>query len=77
MKAAGVTNIKLNNLSDYLDHNTCATFAVMATKYYFDRFRDNIQPEMKDVPKFKKALANIIKRKKKKKYKSSHTDYIR
>ena len=78
MKAAGVTNIKLNNLSDYLDHNTCAAFAVMATKYYFDRFRDNgTNPEMKDVPKFKKALANIIKRKEEKKYKSSHTDYIR
>jgi hypothetical protein len=39
MTALGVTNIKLNNLSDKLDHNTCAPFAVMATKFYFDRFK--------------------------------------
>jgi hypothetical protein len=29
---------------------------------------------MKDVPKFKKALANIIKKKEEKKYKESHHD---
>ena len=78
MKALGVTKIKLNNLSDHLDHNTCAAFAVMATKFYFDRFKkhgDN--PKMKDVPKFKKALANIIKKKEEKKYMESHHDNAR
>ena len=78
MKSIGVTKIKLNNLSDHLDHNTCAAFAVMATKFYFDRFKkhgDN--PKMKDVPKFKKALANIIKKKEEKKYKESHHDHAR
>jgi len=32
MKAAGVEHIVLNNLSDNLDHNTCAGFAVLASK---------------------------------------------
>lgn len=78
MKALGVTKIKLNNLSDYLDHNTCAAFAVMATKFYFDRFKNHgDNPKMKDVPKFKKALAGIIKKKEEKKYKASHNDSIR
>lgn len=78
MKGLGVSQIKLNNLSDYLDHNTCAAFAVMATKFYFDRYKKNGQnPKMKDVPKFKKALANIIKKKEEKKYKASGNDYAR
>lgn len=78
MKGLGVTQIKLNNLSDFLDHNTCAAFAVMATKFYFDRFKKNGEnPKMKDVPKFKKALANIIKKKEEKKYKASGNDGIR
>jgi hypothetical protein len=69
IKALGVKDIKLNNLSDHLDHNTCAAFAVMATKYYFDRFKDKGKnPKMKDVPKFKKMLANIVKKKEEKKY---------
>lgn len=78
MKALGVTKIKLNNLSDYLDHNTCAVFAVMATKFYFDRFKNKgDNPQMKDVPKFKKALAGIIRKKEEKKYKASGHDGIR
>lgn len=78
MQALGVTKIKLNNLSDYLDHNTCAAFAVMATKFYFDRFKNHgDNPKMKDVPKFKKALAGIIKKKEEKKYKASGNDGIR
>ncbi len=75
MKALGVKNIKLNNLSDYLDHNTCAIFAVLSTKYFFDRFRDKGEnPKMKDVPKFKKMLSNIIKKKEEKKYLSGGAD---
>ncbi|MCB0507059.1 MAG: hypothetical protein R2739_07880 [Chitinophagales bacterium] len=78
MKSLGVTKIKLNNLSDKLDHNTCAPFAVLATKFYFDRFKkhgDN--PKMKDVPKFLKSLSNIVKRKEEKKYLESGKDGIR
>lgn len=78
MKSLGVTKIKLNNLSNHLDHNTCAAFAVMATKYYFDRFKNKgDNPKMKDVPKFKKALAGIIRKKEEKKYKASGNDNAR
>jgi hypothetical protein len=65
----------LNNLSDYLDHNTCAIFAVLSTKYFFDRYKDKGEnPKMKDVPKFKKMLSNIIKKKEEKKYLSGGAD---
>jgi hypothetical protein len=78
MKALGVTKIKLNNLSDHLDHNTCAAFAVLATKYYFDRFvKHGSNPKMKDVPGFKKALAGIAKKKEEKKYMTFHHDNAR
>ena len=50
MKKNGVVDIKLNNLSDRLDHNTCALFAVAATKAFFDRYRDHGKnPKMKDL----------------------------
>ncbi|HXH20107.1 MAG TPA: hypothetical protein VNJ07_13610 [Chitinophagales bacterium] len=69
MKSLGAEHVKLNNLSDRLDHNTCAAFAVLATKYYFDRFRDKGEnPKMKDVPRFKKFLVGFVKRKEEKKY---------
>jgi len=77
MKALGVEKIKLNNLSDYLDHNTCAIFAVLSTKYYFDRFKNKgANPKMKDVPKFKKMLSNIIKKKEEKKYLAGGEDIV-
>lgn len=69
MKAHGAKNVKLNNLSDQLDHNTCAAFAVLATKYYFNRFvKKGDNPKMKDVPRFKKFLAGFLKRKTEKQY---------
>ncbi len=69
MKTLGAENVKLNNLSDRLDHNTCAAFAVLATKYYFNRFRDKGKnPKMKDMPGFKKFLVGFVKRKEEKKY---------
>lgn len=77
MKSLGADKIKLHNLSDNLDHNTCALFAVLATKYFFDRYKkkgDN--PKMKDVPKFKLALANIVKKKEEEKYRKSGEDNI-
>lgn len=78
MRALGVTNIKLNNLSDKLDHNTCAPFAVMATKFFFDRFKNKgDNPKMKDVPGFKRALSNIVKKKEEKKYLETGQDGIR
>ena len=59
----GKTDIKLNNLSDHLDHNTCAAFAVLATKAFFDRYRKHgSNPKMKDLSKFKKFLVGFAKR---------------
>lgn len=75
MKSLGVNSIKLKNLSDQLDHNTCALFAVLSTKYFFDRYRKHgSNPKMKDVPRFKNALANIVKKKEEQKYLNSHQD---
>jgi hypothetical protein len=66
---------KLNNLSDHLDHNTCAAFAVMATKFYFDRFKKHGEnPKMKDTPKFIKSISKMIMKKEEKKYLSSKQD---
>lgn len=77
MKKLGVQNIKLNNLSNYLDHNSCAAFAVLATKHYFDRFvKKSENPKMKDVPAFKKMLMGILKRKMEKKYKKEGSDFL-
>jgi alpha/beta superfamily hydrolase len=75
MKALGAEHLKLNNLSDKLDHNTCAAFTVLATKYYFNRFRDKGKnPKMKDLPRFKKFLVGFVKRKEEKKYAAEGRD---
>lgn len=75
MKALGVKQIKLNNLSDKLDHNTCAAFAVLSTKYFFNRYKRNGKnPKMKDVPGFKKFLIGFVKRKEEKKYLAERAD---
>ncbi len=75
MKKLGVTQIRLNNLSDKLDHNTCAAFTVLSAKYYFDRFRkDGKNPELKDIPPFKKFLINFAKRDVEKEYSKTKID---
>ncbi|HAP69672.1 MAG TPA: hypothetical protein DCR04_08100 [Flavobacteriales bacterium] len=75
MKAAGVEDIVLNNLSDNLDHNTCAGFAVLATKAYFDRFKKKGKnPKMKEMTPFKKWVRNIVKRKVEKEFKEAGKD---
>ena len=69
MKQNGVANIRLNNLSDKLDHNTCAAFAVLAMKYYFDRFRkDGKNPKMKDLSPFKRFIIGFLRRSEERKY---------
>jgi len=76
MTALGAKNVKLNNLSDRLDHNTCAAFAVLSTKYFFNRFKkhgDN--PKMKDVPAFKRFLVGFVKRKTEKQYIKDGSDH--
>jgi hypothetical protein len=76
MKEAGVNNIKLKNLSDRLDHNTCAAFAVLSTKAFFDRYRKHGKnPKMKDLPPIKKMFANIVKKKIEKEYVKDGRDH--
>lgn len=75
MKALGATQIRLNNQSDFLDHNTCAAFTVLSTKYFFNRYKKKgNNPKMKDVPPFKKFLVGFVKRKEEKKYLSQGRD---
>jgi len=74
--ARGKKDIKLNNLSDHLDHNTCAAFAVLATKAFFDRYRDHGKnPHMKDLSPIKKFIAGFVKRKIEKEYIRDHRDH--
>lgn len=75
MRALGATDVRLNNLSDRLDHNSCAAFAVLATKYFFNRFRDKgNNPHMKDLPLFKKFLVGFVKRAEERKYARNKKD---
>ena len=75
MRKNGVTQIRLNNLSDKLDHNTCAAFAVLAMKHYFNRFRkDGKNPKMLDLPWLKKFLIGFVKRKEEKNYQKTQAD---
>ncbi|MCO5232828.1 MAG: alpha/beta hydrolase [Chitinophagales bacterium] len=39
MKKQGAKNIKIKNLSNIFDHNECAMFAVIETKFFFDNIR--------------------------------------
>ncbi len=76
MNKNGKKDIKLNNLSPQLDHNTCALFAVMATVGFFDRFKKHGEnPKMKDVPAFKKMLLGIVKKQEEKKYAETKSDH--
>lgn len=75
MSQLGAEAVKLRNLSDELDHNTCAAFAVLATKSYFDRFKKKGKnPKMKDIPGFKKFLIGFVKRSEERKYRKERKD---
>ena len=75
MTARGIEHITLNNLSDELDHNTCAAFTVLATKYYFDRFKKKGKnPKMKEMPPFKRWIRNMVKRKVEKEFRQAGKD---
>ncbi len=75
MKALGAENVVLKNHSDALDHNTCAAFAVLATKHFFDRFKKKGEnPKLKDVPASLQTFVNMIKKKEEKKYLESGKD---
>ena len=71
----GAEHVKLNNLSNYLDHNTCAGFAVLASKYFFDRFKKKGKnPKMKEMPPFKKWVRKTITKKIEKDFRKTGKD---
>lgn len=68
--------VKLNNQSDYLDHNTCAAFTVLATKYFFDHYKKKGKnPKMKEMPPFKKWVREIVKKKIEKQFRKDGKDH--
>ena len=74
--AKGKKDIKLLNLSDHLDHNTCAAFAVLSMKAFFDRYyKHGSNPKMKELTPFKKFLVGFVKRKIEKQYVKNHSDH--
>ncbi|MCW3124513.1 MAG: hypothetical protein JWO03_171 [Bacteroidetes bacterium] len=76
MTKAGITAIRLNNQSDHLDHNTCAAFAVLSMKAFFDRYKKHGEnPKMKALSPFKQWVANIVKKKIEKQYLKDGSDH--
>ena len=65
MTAAGKKDIRLNNQSDHLDHNTCAAFAVLSMKAFFNRYKNHGKnPHLKALSPIMQGLVNIIAKKK-------------
>jgi hypothetical protein len=76
MTKAGKKDIKLNNQSDHLDHNTCAAFAVLSMKAFFDRYKKHGEnPKMKALSGFKTFLISFVKRKIEKQYVKDGSDH--
>ena len=77
MTKAGKKDIKLDNESDHLDHNTCAAFAVLSMKAFFNRYKNHGKnPHMKALSPFMQGLINIVAKKKvEKQYLSDHSDH--
>jgi hypothetical protein len=73
---AGKTDIKLDNESDHLDHNTCAAFAVLSMKAFFDRYKKHGEnPKMKNLSGFKRFLIDFVKRKVERDYAKGSGDH--
>ncbi len=68
MTENGAKDIRLQKVSDVFDHNTCALFAVMDTKFFFNNIRSGKTGRKKYGPPLKRALINIYKRKQEKKF---------
>ena len=76
MTKAGKTDIKLNNQSDHLDHNTCAAFAVLSMKAFFNRYKNHgSNPKMKALSPFMKFAIGIVKKKVEKDYAKGSGDH--
>lgn len=68
MTENGAKDIRLQKISDVLDHNTCALFAVMDTKFFFNNIRSGKTERKKYGAPLKRMLINIYKRKQEKKF---------
>jgi hypothetical protein len=76
MTKAGKKDIRLNNQSDHLDHNTCAAFAVLSMKAFFDRYKKHgANPKMRALSPFKQGVANMVKKKIEKQYLKDGSDH--
>lgn len=68
MKQKGAKDVRLRRVSKEFDHNTCALFAVMDTKYFFQNIREGKTKRKKYGPPLKRMLINIYKKKQEKKF---------
>lgn len=68
MTKHGAKDVRLEVVSEVLDHNTCALFAIMDTKFFFNNIRDGKPNKKKYGPPLKRMLINIYKRKQEKKF---------
>jgi hypothetical protein len=76
MTKAGKTDIVLNNQSDHLDHNTCAAFAVLSMKAFFNRYKNHGEnPKLKGLSPFMKFAIGIVKKKVEKEYAKGGGDH--
>jgi hypothetical protein len=77
MTKNGAKDVRLRKLSDVFDHNTCALFAVMDTKYFFENVRNGKAGKKKYGPPLKRMLINIYKRKEEKKFVRKQQEKLR
>lgn len=68
MKQKGAKDVRLRMVSKEFNHNTCALFAVMDTKYFFNNIRKGKTDRKKYGPPLKRMLINIYKKKQEKKF---------
>lgn len=67
MTKNGAKDVRLNKVSEVFGHNTCALFAIMDTKFFFENIRKG-KPNKKLGSPMKRMLINIYKRKEEKKF---------
>lgn len=67
MSSNGAKDVRLNKVSEVFGHNTCALFAVMDTRFFFENMRKG-KPDKKLGPPLKRMLINIYKRKEEQKF---------
>ena len=65
MKSHGAKDIRIKNLSNVLDHNECAMFAIIEMKFFFDNVRKG-KVEKKKGFRFKRFLVKAYKKREEK-----------